>query len=257
MPRIRKPKKSEVQELKADCSDEIVDTILERISNGELLISICKEKGMPHRTTFYRWIERPELRKRYTYARQNWADWHAETIMSVVTDPLGSEIDESGNRLPATMAEINARRLWVDTVKFLTSKLAPRVYGERPDLPAEPMDQVQAITRTIKFEFDPGPSEPAPTTPPPLALTFDPGPLPERLDQEILARLIRALKDNVPKADQRDPREILDEAMGVIERALKATYARPEEEAPPAPTTLAERIDARSLTRFSRRFVTT
>jgi hypothetical protein len=243
MPRIRKPK-PKVQVLLPDYSDDAVDKILARISEGELLLKICQEPGAPTRAQFYNWmLTRPAMRDRYARARLAWADWHAESIVNLVTDPKGNYI-ENGNRLPLTHEEVGARRLHIDSVKWLVGKWAPRTYGDSPELPPEPEKHVTAITRTIvqpvTFRFE-GDAPPAPG--PPLQLTFDPGPLPERLDSEILARVIRAVKDNVPKADQCDPQEILEEAITTIARALKAKYASERE------ITLEERIDRRSLAR--------
>lgn len=208
-----------------DYSDEAVDKILARISEGELLLKICQEPGMPTRAQFYNWLlTRPAMRDRYARARLAWADWHAESVMDMVTDPKGNYIDQNGNRLPLTHEEVGARRLHIDSVKWLVGKWAPRTYGDSPELPPEPKERVQAITRTIvqptTFRFESDIPNEAPAGPP-LQLTFDPSPLPERLDELILARVIRAVKDNVPKADQRDPQEILDEVITTIVGALK------------------------------------
>ena len=59
---------------------------------------------------------------------------------------------------------------------------------------------------------------------PPKLLTFDPGPLPSRMDGEITLRLVRLIKDNVPNADQRDPNTVLDEVLDECAKALQAKY---------------------------------
>jgi hypothetical protein len=55
-------------------------------------------------------------------------------------------------------------------------------------------------------------------------LEFDPGPLPKGLDAIVLAKLLQVIKNCVPRADQRDPQEVIDEVLRVCERALQLHY---------------------------------
>jgi hypothetical protein len=59
---------------------------------------------------------------------------------------------------------------------------------------------------------------------PPRLLTYDPGPLPSRLDGEIVLKLVNVIKANVPNADQRDPEAVLDEVLHECAKALQAKY---------------------------------
>lgn len=63
---------------------------------------------------------------------------------------------------------------------------------------------------------------------PPKLLTYDPGPLPKRIDPEVVARFLRMIKDTVPSADQRPPEAVLDEVISECEQALAAKYGRPD-----------------------------
>ncbi|WNV10177.1 hypothetical protein [Tardiphaga sp. 709] len=58
----------------------------------------------------------------------------------------------------------------------------------------------------------------------PKLLEFDPGPLPKGLDAIVLAKLLQVIKNCVPRADQRDPQEVIDEVLGVCESALRMRY---------------------------------
>lgn len=60
---------------------------------------------------------------------------------------------------------------------------------------------------------------------PPKLITYDPGPLPARIDPEILTRFLRMIKDTVPQADQRAPETVLDEVLSECERALQVKYS--------------------------------
>ena len=56
-------------------SQEIADRILDRISEGEMLIKICQEEEMPPRKTVYTWMTAsPSFKEAYARARLAWAD---------------------------------------------------------------------------------------------------------------------------------------------------------------------------------------
>lgn len=73
-------------------SPELVNTLLDRIAAGELLIRICKEEGMPAAGTFLRWVSEPErgsqLREAYTRARHAQADFMVEDTVRIADDEL-------------------------------------------------------------------------------------------------------------------------------------------------------------------------
>jgi hypothetical protein len=115
-------------------SQELADQIIDRISEGAMLNEICADENMPTRRQFRHWLTvNDALATSYARARLMWADWHAETVMSLAIDPKGNFIDENGNRLPLTHEEVGARRLHIDTVKWLVGKWAPRAYGDKPE----------------------------------------------------------------------------------------------------------------------------
>jgi hypothetical protein len=44
----------------------------------------------------------------------------------------------------------------------------------------------------------------------------------------VLAKLLQVIKNCVPRADQRDPQEVIDEVLGVCEGALRMRYREVE-----------------------------
>jgi hypothetical protein len=164
---------------------------------------------------------------------------------------------------------VNRSRLKVDTLKFLMAKLHPKRYGDRlPENVAqqthesaldELMKEIDGRTRTVEVRWEREIIEPIhdddgkiisasnpsalrarikeleerlagkqPEQPPKL-LTFDPGPLPSRVDPDILIRMTDLIKAKVPKADQRSPEELLEEVLTICGRALDAEYGKPPE----------------------------
>jgi hypothetical protein len=206
----------------SEYSKEIANNILQRIMDGEMLTAICKEEGMPSRLTFYRWMNgREELKNDYARARLAWADFWAERVIEVSFDDAGDFFIENGKAV-ADHARVQRARLQTDNIKWLVGKYAPRTYGDRPELP--PVDTGNDITRIERVIVGWKDRDPVPVAAPPAQITYDPGPLPARVDPEILVRLVNMIKERVPRADQRSPNALLDEVMGVIDRALIAEY---------------------------------
>jgi hypothetical protein len=199
----------------SEFTQEIADKILDRISEGEMLTKICNEEGMPPRKTVYTWMgARPAFKDAYARAREEWAEFYEEKVLSIAFDDKGDFFIEDG-RAVADHARVQRARLQVDTLKWFMMKWAPRRYGEKPALDG-PADVRHVTCSWIK-------SDPVPPRPP-AQITYDPGPLPKRIDPEIIARFLRMIKDTVPRADQRSPEEVLTLALDVCERALKAEF---------------------------------
>ena len=97
---------------------EIADAILERVSSGEPLRQVCRDKGMPPESTFRQWVrdDRDGLAARYEAARRLQIDCFADEIV------LLSNRDD---------LDANDKRVRIDTLKWLCSKVVPRRYGER------------------------------------------------------------------------------------------------------------------------------
>lgn len=97
-------------------SEYIANAICERISLGESLRAICRDDNFPDKVTVLRWLKKyPEFRTHYAQAR----DEQADTYFDMIIDEAFSAHD----------AQIG--RLRVDALKWISSKLAPKRYGDR------------------------------------------------------------------------------------------------------------------------------
>lgn len=103
---------------------EIGAVICARLEDGESLRAICRGAGDggdwdgPHISTIYNWLTRiPAFAQMYVEARQRQADTYMD------------EVREVG--LAATPQTVWADRLHFDTLRWLTSRLAPKKYCER------------------------------------------------------------------------------------------------------------------------------
>lgn len=78
---------------------------------------------MPSRLTFRLWLRtNDEFLSQYTRAKANQADFYADAITEIAKDTLRGVYD------PA------AARVALDAFKWTSSKLKPRVYGDRIDV---------------------------------------------------------------------------------------------------------------------------
>ena len=104
-----------------DYSEEIIETICTRLSEGESLKKICDSDGMPTRTTVFKWLQRyPDFADKYRQARLWQADTHADEIVDIA--------DSARDR-----DDTPAKKLQVDARIWVASRMKPRSYGVKPD----------------------------------------------------------------------------------------------------------------------------
>ena len=97
----------------------LADEICERLAHGETLRKMVLDEHMPPAGTIYRWLDSNEsFRDQYAQARVRQADYYAEMI-----------IDESFGAHDASIG-----RLRMDALKWASSKIAPKKYGDKIEL---------------------------------------------------------------------------------------------------------------------------
>lgn len=96
---------------------ELGERILERISCGESLVTICQDKDMPGRTTVMRWVNQdPVFRDNYCAATRDRMHSYAEQIVEIADDP---EIDP------------NVARVRIYARQWVMARLDPRKWGDK------------------------------------------------------------------------------------------------------------------------------
>ena len=122
-------------------SDEMAETICEKIANGRSLRSICAEDGMPTTSTVCKWlIENKDFSEQYARARTRQADYFFE------------EIVEIADSVEADSAAVAKARLQVDARKWAASKIAPKKYGEKTELDVKSSDGSMRPTVRLSVE---------------------------------------------------------------------------------------------------------
>ena len=99
-------------------SQELADAIFSEIGEGRGLSDICRDAGMPNRTTVYRWLAQDEaFRRQYAVACEMRAEHMGDQILGIADDGEAEDTQRD--------------RLRIDARKWLMSKLAPKKYGEK------------------------------------------------------------------------------------------------------------------------------
>ena len=119
-------------------TQEIGDSICDRLANGESLRYICSGDGMPSQSMVFRWLASNEMfREQYTRAREAQADVLADETLAIADDGRNDWMERHGKDDAGWQfnGEAVARsRLRVEARKWFASKLLPKKYGDRTTL---------------------------------------------------------------------------------------------------------------------------
>jgi hypothetical protein len=123
-------------------TQELADTICERLAMGESMRTVSKDENMPAMSTMFKWLrENPSFSEQYARAKQESADAMAEEILDIADDGTNDYMTielQDGYEKEVINHEVLARsRLRVDTRKWLMSKMKPKKYGEKIDMTSD------------------------------------------------------------------------------------------------------------------------
>ena len=134
-------------------SEEMADAICERLADGDSMLHISHEKGMPSYNIVLRWLEKNEgFRLKYARAREAQADRYANETRDIV--------DAAKTGLDATLA-----RLKFDQRRWHASKLAPKKYGDKLEHTGQPL-QGTLVAPVLQLIGHPDASAEFPVAPP-------------------------------------------------------------------------------------------
>jgi hypothetical protein len=140
---------------------ELVDTICERLAQGQSLVEICRDGDMPSRNAVYAWLARhPEFHDKYARARQVQADAIFDEILEIADDASNDWMERGGEGdlgWQVNGENIQRSRLRIDARKWMAGKLKPKVYGERVlhgNDPDNPMPPTRIVIEAAKPDDD-------------------------------------------------------------------------------------------------------
>ncbi len=112
---------------------ELTNKICEQIADGKSIRTICKAEDMPGMSTIFTWLgENQEFQEQYTRAKSMQSDAFIEDMLDK-TENVSTDKDS-----------IAKARLQVDTMKWIASKLKPKVYGDKVDVTSKD-EKIQVI----------------------------------------------------------------------------------------------------------------
>lgn len=139
-------------------TDEIFETICERLENGEVLKQICSDPEMPDRSTVLRWIATDDSRRRkYDQARYACVEYWADEIIQIATDGSKDTVIDEKGRARCDHEWVSRSRLRIETIRHLMAKINPSRYGDKlPEaiqarqMEIEQQQQIAAAPRRIE-----------------------------------------------------------------------------------------------------------
>lgn len=140
-------------------SDELADTICERIADGESLRSICDDEGFPSKSTVFAWLaDNERFRTKYTHAREAQADALFDEMLDIADDGRNDWMERKNADGDSVGWQENGEALRrsdlrIKTRQWMASKLLPKKYGEKLDLN---VDGKLTLTPQISINGKPG-----------------------------------------------------------------------------------------------------
>ncbi len=142
-------------------TEELAETICQRVALGETLMQIAQTDGMPHRSTVWLWQgENPEFFDMLQRAREWMAVSFVDEALEIADDTVGKSHEE-----------IQAAKLRIDTRKWIATKYGKAIFGDMvrneqtgknggpieiqrsldlSKLSDEQLDQMEALIRVIE-----------------------------------------------------------------------------------------------------------
>ena len=127
-----------------------------RLAEGETLLAICREAGMPARRTVHDWLEaEPAFLARYRQARQQQLETWAEEIVQLA-DALDGESDRE------SLARVKLR---IEVRQWLVARLAGRG-GDPEEVVARGKERKPVVIQVVTGITRPGDPQVALASPP-------------------------------------------------------------------------------------------
>jgi len=134
----------------SEFTQEMADTICERIAQGESLRAICRDEDMPVTSTVCKWLtQQRAFAEQYARAREAQADALFDEILEIADDGTNDFTEGRNGETVVNNEAIGRSRLRVDARKWMAGKLRPKVYGEKLDLNHAGGVEITRVTRQV------------------------------------------------------------------------------------------------------------
>ena len=116
-------------------SQELIETIAERLSKGEPMASICRDEGMPHPSTVWDWTQ-ADAAVSQIIARARLAGF----------DAIAANARETARGKGESTEDVQRDKLIIETDLKLLAKWDPKRYGDRMTLAGDADNPVMGMT---------------------------------------------------------------------------------------------------------------
>ena len=138
-------------------TQEIADAICDRLAAGLSLRKICRSKGMPSKTSVFKWLgQNSTFADQYARAREAQADGLVDEMVAIADTPfIGTKTKRtSDGKIEKTTGDmVEHRRLQIETRKWVAARMRPKKYGDKLDVEqkttVEAGDSVLALMQAI------------------------------------------------------------------------------------------------------------
>ncbi len=115
--------------------DDTRAAIIEQLSEGKSLRSICEQPDMPTEALVRKWARLDaDFGSQYAHAREAGMDAMADEILAIADETSLDTKTTADGKTVVDQEAINRSRLRVDARKWIMSKIAPKTYGDKLDL---------------------------------------------------------------------------------------------------------------------------
>lgn len=116
-------------------TDELAETICERMAGGESLLQICRDGAMPSYSTVMKWAATmPTFAENYTRAREALLEHHGQELVEIADDASNDWMDREtrDGRMERCLdrEHVERSKLRIETRKWVLARLLPKKYGE-------------------------------------------------------------------------------------------------------------------------------
>lgn len=120
-------------------SDELAQSICEKLMVGMSLRKICAIDGMPAMSTVMQWLSsgNQDFMEQYAHARTIQAEYLLDESLDIADATI------------AETAEVAKSKLQIDTRKWMIEKLAPKKYGAKMEVDNKSSDGSMATKPTV------------------------------------------------------------------------------------------------------------
>ena len=116
---------------------ELAEEICEAIAtSSDGLTKLCKlNPHWPVRSKIMKWrLKHKDFGDKYARAKQNQVESLIDEILEIADDSSNDFVINENGKVVANHDHISRSKLRIDTRKWIAGKLAPRLYGDKPEI---------------------------------------------------------------------------------------------------------------------------